>query len=859
MKMGYRLMGSIEQSGDFTDLYKTKHYTIDPVFSFKPFANTTVVFDNEFGNAEQKGVGFQNLRSNINSGASRTASWLTDVSMGLIDTRTFRWSGNDTYLKGPFRNNVIDITQKFTDNLFLKVLAGQSRSVFDSRQIQNTGQSNSPFAPNLPANYYDTATISIAGTSYNLRDALTQAKANGTFQGMTPLQLYQNRPPGSFRGDQLYGFVENTSIEKLITGAAPTIGNNAAIRYEWRDDKTIELRNQARADLSYKLDLGKWGTHSFLVGTQYMKLDSKDEQFGPGYSYANHGLADVDRYSYHNPGDYGYFRYGVQGDGTPDAARRKLQHTDFKTWDFGLYAVYQGQFFKDRLTLIGGVRRDRNDQTSLTTRDFEIGSIPTNSNRSSTTPNAPTATSPQAGISFRVTDNLSLFALYSTGVVPNYTSTDGNGTALPPTKAKNLEAGLKFDLLDGKISGTVSAYKIKRTNTPKFLWWAPSPYQSKLAGYDAAKPTTTVWSYPNAEAVWYGIQKVGLATAKKIFPVGFYPTLDAMAAIPAGANEFSPGAGFSAIPGVQRWWDGSIDATTGLRGLMSQANQNTFTLPSTADGIWFPLVNFSDPLQANFAQAAKVDYNGWGGNWNYTTGQVYHFGDGSAGVGNAPTGNGASVPINDQATGWDTTVNYTPTKNLQFVFSYSHVIRKVTTNTYKFVSAPYWPFGWWYVKDGYFGTLSYTRTAAQAYTDIHDTTTYHVQIPEFQQAMDDTPANKASVWMHYSFDDLMPRIKGFGVGVGGYWEDKRQWFTGFSGGGGNITGIDDGNGGRKLVQLWTKSKLTLNLLLEYRMKIANKYSTRFALNVDNLLDDQHRYGQVYAAGSAYKFSVGVDF
>ena len=858
-KFGYRLMGSIEEAGDQTDWYKQQHFTIDPVVSFNPFPNTTVVFDNEFGYSNQRGVGFQNLRANVNAAASRTASWLTDVSGGAIDTRTFRWSGPDTYLKGPFRNNVIDVTQKVADNLFVKVGAAQSRSVFDSRQIQDTGSNATPFAINVPTNYYPTSTVSIGGTKYNFRDALTQANADGTFEGLTPFQLYQNRDPGSFRGDRLYGYVVNDTIENQVNPGPPQTQDSAAIRYDWIDDNRVELRDQIRADVTYKLDLGKWGKHTFLAGTQYMKVKTDEERYGPPYSYANHAVADVDRYSYHNPGDYDYFRYGIQGDGLPDAPRTKLTHSQAFNWDFGLYGVYQGQFFKDRLTLIGGIRRDRNDQISTLYYDYEAGRDPLVSSRADISPNAPTATSPQLGINYRLNRYLSVFALYSTGVVPNYTATDGNGAPFPPTKAKNYEGGIKFDLLDGKLSGTVSAYQIKRTNLPKYLWWAPSPYQSKLAGYDPEKPATTVWSYPDAASVWYGIQKVGLDTAKKIFPSGFYPTLEAMANVPAGANEYTPAASFNSIPGVQRWWDWAIDPVTGKRGLMGQAEQNTYNSPSTADGIWFPLVNFSDPQQAAFAQAAKVDYVGWGGNWFYTPGQVYHFGDGSEGVGNAPTGSGASVPIDDQATGWDAQINYQPTRNLQVVLNYAHVNRKVTTNTYHFVSAPYWPFGWWYVKDGYFGTLSYTRTAAEAYGDVHDTTTYKAPIPEYAQSMDDTPANSASAWVHYDFADLVPKLKGFAVGFGGYWEDRRQWFTGFSGGGGNITGVDDGNGGRKLVQLWTPSRLTLNLLLEYRTKFFDKYNTGFAFNVDNHLDNQHRYGEIYAPGASYKFSVRVNF
>lgn len=858
-KFAYRLMGSIEERGDFTEHYKSKHFTIDPVISFQPFPNTTIVLDNEFGNTEQIGVGFQNLRANINAASSRTASWLTDVSLGVIDTRTFRWSGPDTYLKGPFRNNVIDLTQKLGDDFYLKIGAGQSRSVFDSRQIQNTGQYATPFAINSPLSYYPDASITVNGAATNLRSALLTANDEGTFQGLTPFQIYQNRSPGSFRGDRLYGFVQNDTIENQVLNGPPSTSSTAAVRYEWIDSNRTELRDQLRADLTYKLELGKWGTHTFLVGAQYMKLKSEEDRFGPAYSYANNAVADVERYSYHNPGDYGVFRYGVQGDGLPDATRLKLQHSLTENWDLGYYAVYQGQFFNERLTLIGGVRHDRNDQVSTTFYDYEVGREPTVSSRADVSPDAPTATSPQIGLSFRVTDNLSLFALHSTGVVPNYSATDGNGAPFSPTKAKNYEAGLKFNLLDDRLVGTVSAYKIERTNTPKYLWWAPSPYQSRLAGFDETQPVSTVWSYPDASSVWYGIKRVGLATAKAIFPVGFHPTLEAMDAVAAGANEFTPGAGFGDIPGVQRWWDWSIDPATGLRGLMGQAEQNTFNVPSTGDGIWFPLVNFSDPQQAAFAQAAKVDFTGWGGNWFYTPGQTYFFGNGTAGIGNAPTGNGASVPINDEASGWDAQLMFAPTRNLQIVLNYAHVTREVTTSTYKFVKAPYWPFGWWYVKDGYFGTLSYNRSAAEAYEDITDTTTYKAPIPEYAQSIDDSPENTASVWMHYKFDDRIPSLKGFAVGLGAYWEDKRQWFTGFSGGGGNITGVDDGDGGRELVQLWTDDRLTVNLLLEYRTRLLDKYSTRFALNVDNLLDDQGRYGQIYAPGATYKFSVGVDF
>jgi iron complex outermembrane recepter protein len=850
----YRLTAAYQERGDHTEWYNRKSLQVSPVFTFRPHPNTEITLDNEFGYSNERGVGFQNLRANINAGASRTASWITDTSNGLINTRTFRWSGPDTYLEGPFRNNVIDVTQKVTEDLFLKVGYANSATTFDSRQIRNTGTVNTPFSNTLPVNYSPTATISIGGTAFNLREALTAANTNGTFQGMTPFQIYQNRPPGSFRGDVLYGFLANDTVENRVTDQPPTAGNGA-IRYEWIDHDRTEYRDQVRAEANYRLDLGRWGTHNFLAGMQYMEFKADEQQFGPPYSFANNPVADIDRYSYHNPGDYSYFRYGVQGDGRPDNPRTHYWDRVARTWDLGYYGVYQGQFFNKRLTIIGGARWDRNDRRTVTDYVYEANRDDLVETRVS--PDAPTATSPQIGVSFQVNRQINVFALHSTGVVPNYTARDGLGNAFAPTKAKNYEAGVKFDLWDGRISGTISGFKIERENTPKYLWWAPSPYNSLLNGYNPDLPTRVIWGYPNPEAVWYAIKQTNLDVAKKVFPSGYHPTLEAMAQIPAGANQYTPAAGFSSIPGVQRWWDWNIDPATGLRGLQGESEANT-NAGSTANGMYFPLLDMNDPQVAAFAVAAKLDYTGWGGNFWYTPGQTYYDAQGNAGVGNAPTGNGADVPIDDEAKGWDAQIIFTPTDQLQIVANYANIKRRITSPTYRFVKAPYWPLGWWYVRDGYFGTLSYNKSASEVYDDITDTTTYKAQIPEYAQAADDTPRHTASLWVRYSLDRVIP-VRGVTLGVGGYWEDKRQWFTGFSGGGGNITTVEGASGERELVQLWTKDRLTINAFAQYQTRINDRYNARFALNVDNLLDDQKRYGEIFAPGASYRFTVGIDF
>jgi len=859
-KPAFRITGAYQENGDYTEYYKRKAYTIDPVFTFKPFSKTTVLVGAEFGHEDQQGVGFQNLRSNLNTGAAHTASWLTDVSNGLIDNRTFRWSGPDTYLRGPYHNLVLDLQQQVGENLFAKLGVTRSRSTFDSRQISDTGTKTEPFSRSDSRAYNPNSTVSIGNTSYNLANAIASANsaADGKFQGLTVNDIYNLRTAGSFRGDRLYGFVVQDLYQNQILPGPPSTSNTAAIYYRWVDDNKVEDRDQIRGDIDYKLDLGSFGTHNFVAGVQYMHLKSGEDQFSTPYSYNGHQVDDIARYSYHNPGDYGVFRYGTQGDGTPDPTQKLLYHTDVATWDLGYYAIWQAQYWKDHITTILGARRDRNDATNVKNYVYETTHKADNNSRSIFSPKAPTATSPQAGLSIALTKQISVFGLYSTAVVPNYTDQDGNGQVFAPTKAKNYEAGVKIDLFDGKVSGTVSAFRTIRKNTPRYLWWAPAPYKSVQNGFNASAPLTTVWRYASPESLWYAIHNTtnGLAVAKQIYSSAWWPALDTLAAAPSMGTIYTQGAGSQGSTDINNWWSYNRDAN-GHMGLSRDAE--AYTDNSTYTGKYvFPLVNYSDPTIGSFINSAKYLSGQWGGNFYGTYGQNYQYANGSVGLYNAPDGSGASVPIDDQATGWDTNIVISLTDDLQMTLNYSHINRKVTSETYKFVNAPFYPYGWWYQQDNNYGTLDYLKTPAQVYGNVADTTTYHAQIPDYGQSEDDSPANTASIWVRWSLDKVLP-IKGITVGAGGYWEDRRLWYTGFTGGGGNVERLFDANNKPTLVQLWTKTRTTVNAMVEYRTKLANKYNSRFALNVDNLLDDQSRYGQIYAPGASYKFSVGLDF
>ncbi len=71
-------------------------------------------------------------------------------------------------------------------------------------------------------------------------------------------------------------------------------------------------------------------------------------------------------------------------------------------------------------------------------------------------------TSPMFGAMFDITKDISIFAVHSSSVFPT-TDKDSYWRQMPPTVGKSNEIGLKTDLFGGKISGTVSYYKINQT------------------------------------------------------------------------------------------------------------------------------------------------------------------------------------------------------------------------------------------------------------------------------------------------------------------------------------------------------------------------------------------------------------
>jgi hypothetical protein len=395
-----------------------------------------------------------------------------------------------------------------------------------------------------------------------------------------------------------------------------------------------------------------------------------------------------------------------------------------------------------------------------------------------------------------ITPEVSLYALHSEGLVPQYFIKDGLGRPFDPTKAENNEVGAKFDLFNGRLSGTVGVFKIERQGTPRNIWWAPSPMN--------------------------GVQ--------------YNPDLPR--AYRVGGSPSSPA--FIATYQNEAWWQEVV----GSRNL---ATQNLLVNTDTEAGKTFMRAAFdwAENHPGDFPAAFMFSGNG----------TASFFGDGTPGIVNTPGVNSnANVQIDDEATGWDTQWILSMTDNWQVVASYANTRTKVTSG-YNYVKAPLddefaiWKFPWvgW-------GTVV-GIPASEAFDDPTDSSTYKGIGTGIGESLDDTPRHTVTLWTKYIFTH--DALKGWAIAGGGQYMSERPYVTGFTIDGTSIV-VRDENGLPKPLKLYTDEQYTFSGMIEYRTQFG-KYDTRFALNVDNLLNDKKLYGYLYAPGRSYRFSVSTQF
>lgn len=737
-KLGYRLTGAWQDTGNYTELYNEDHWLISPSFNWKPYAKTDILVDFELGEQHEKALGFQSVRARSDIDGIGQADRLQSsgfVEFAGKDNRTMRWSGPDTY-RNSEQNN---LRVQFTQGLFegLNFLAGYNRSnvKFDSRDVNGSMRQNvGPVA---------------------LRDTIT----------VIPI-------------DSANGSSEFTRTQTP----------NTIFEYNWTDSQEDNTRDQFRFELNYSLKLfeaNKWLAidNSFLFGRSIEKADRT----------TNLTRTANNTFNYKKPTDTSYIRFGRQGDGTPDAAMVRINRISTEAENTGDYAVYQGKFLNDRLVFVGGLRRDENDN--------KVDSVtyhPTASASSVSRPSQSEETN-QLGVMLKVLPQVSLYALRAEGVQPNFDGLrDAAGQPIGPTIAKSEEFGLKVDLWEGRLSGTVSKFKIKRTGVPFGQWWMPT-----LKGtFDANRPI--------------------------IYNVGnFSPST-----VPGGSNGGN-GAADAALP----QWNAGVSS-----GAIYQKTVNGTTS-------WY--VNASQAAGAAYLDRVfdltKTTNPGWPG-WLYSADAETNNGWEDRGDGN---GYQAYVQQEDQSDGWDAQLMFSPTDSLQFVVTYAHT-KRIITNPGKFIKYPHPENRWaiWYFPDGNWGLTGYDLD--EVYTDPNDTSTWTGIGWGAGQSRDDTPKHSVSFWSHYTVKhgDL---LNGLEMGLGGQWESEREYFSGIT-----VAGQKQTNGKGQLTILKHKARLNLDLMVRYPFKLKER-DAYVQLNVYNLQNDKDLYGLIYAPGRSARLEFGCTF
>ncbi|MBI2814360.1 MAG: TonB-dependent receptor plug domain-containing protein [Opitutae bacterium] len=669
----YRLTGALQSSEDSKDFYKESHDFISPSVSFRPFKTTQVDVDYESGSQKKKGVGFQRVRAMANVGVNNDQNEHVDFyTLPGTDPYSFRWSGPDTYVNSSATNLRAQIAQSIGSNLNILVGYNRSTSSFDTRDVQgNLIQNQGPAALRATVNFGNPAlNPSVGGSNLN-----------------------------------------------VVSGQVP----NVILQYFWNDGRSAVTHEQVRAELNWRFKLfqnsSRWlkMDHSFLLG-------HSEEKQNTGWS--NIKTPD-NMWNYKSPLDAGPIRFGKQGDGSADLTMVPKEDGYNIAWDQSTYLVYSGKFLDDRLFVVSGARNDHSDNfvhwnSSVWNTSSDVRSAKAKERTY------------QNGVSYQITRNISAFALKAEGIQPNFSgakNTDGN--PIGPILAKSTEYGLKFDLFNGKISGSVTKFKINRTGTPVSYWWAPT---SNNITFNPAKDI--------------------------VYNVGNFTPSSA----PGGSN-----GGNGATDAAQAQWNAAVAA-----GAAYQKNGNWYLNASNATGAAY--------LDKVFDVTKSLGMS-WPG-WLYITDSETNqtFGDIAAAKGEV-------VIATDQADGWGAEIVWSPNRNFQLVASYANV-NKIITSAGKFSKYPYPQDRWavWYFPNTDWGLTG--KPLSTVYTDTNDSSTWTGIGYGSGEKQDDTPEHVVTAWGNYQF--TTGRAKGLSLGLGYSWESPREYQSGITRGGGQR--ITDRNG-----------------------------------------------------------------
>lgn len=769
-QVNYRLAGAYQRfdADPIRDGDDRSRKFLSGLFEVRPFEKTNILLDVEGGIFRTTANGFRDLGDTNNAGentlnpygennANTVFGDLPNIARDWYGSgEAYRLSGDDPFQETRYYNVMFEVTQKIFDGLSLIGGVNYARTDVENLQVNGGVDYQRVFNNGQPLTAAQQTTLA------NLR-------AQPTYYEQTGLSFSNPLFSRNYSGANDYRF--------------------RRIQYNWTRPTSDNENRQFRLDLNYNFNL-LGGNHNLLVGFHDRKTWSKSLGSAPlplNATGVTNSFKSFSRESVLTP-----IRYAGEGS-------RTSNRSVFEEWNAGHYAVYQGKFWRDRVLVIGGVRRDRFMVRSRTW-NYSLtpgadSSVASNYVRNeAATPATGTTrsdyyrfkgetqykTSPTAGLSFKVNDAISVYGLTASGLFPDAGQQDGAGNAVSPEFAKSREIGAKFDLWrdrEGRtvLSGAIAAFKIRREDAVYNVFWAPQPRSNNGTGLTNVNVPTSSTSFQTNQPQSY------------LLPIQYIASGDLAAyrGSPAFRGERNNlilvdyrSLGNTAADPLRRGLEAAATAS------LAQGSQTILQTSNTGNTV--------DDLYAN------LGYENRNANVNYA----------------------------DESSGFDVSMLFTPNRNFSATFSYAYQKQEVIGG-FGLVDQPNST-----EYDSWWRYMGFTTQQALAANLDEGAVDFSAGVQGVR--LIDNPEHSANVWNKYTF--TQGALRGWDVGLGINWFGSRQ----------AEAAID--NGLRRRVTGRFKAdfsqRFVVNTGIGYKRKLGGR-DWNFRLNINNLLDDQKDERIVY--------------
>ncbi len=891
-----RIAGAWEERGHYTDWQKKKqrYYTAQLDYYFKDKVN--VFLEYQTGHTKFNGTGSQWIYDNLGGSepffrnewdeAYNFARHVGPIEgLGRIDRRVITTDAAGRPLRTP-RVELFYVDPSATDRRMMGGGLPDTYRITGPDTYEMRDEDNLLF--NVDVTPSERLALS-AGAYYVKQDTeeleLDVLNINNSVGGVTLRNVMQAIGETEFTVEDGWSIANPFFIERDHQNPLDVnpFDNVKMTRYWWSKRPTSSESTQWRVRGTYNFDaklpiIGET-KHTLLLGNHFI---NDKVRFLNGKETAvrayNRDTALTDPLYFRPIDDYSVFRYNGETLAMPGT-----RYSEQDIWFRGFYGIYQGKFWDDKLGLILGLRHD---EYNATTMDFirlppertagltqqqiqaqEIGYVDNPNNitygsfdRVNNFPESIKAWSKTIALNYNITRGLTAYALYSEGIAPNTGLTDGNNETIPAEETTSEEVGIKFSVLDNKINGSISAYRLNRKNAIWEFAYAPSPARwqdSPNPPVGQAITSNRFDPYPalGTHVLTYGIN------AKEVPPVfnnayvaGSSSTTDPVTLhktyyITTRDPQNRPIR--QQIPGLIEFANPGGTADSPQIFYVKYSEMDTpFDFSYTQDGQlvtehftwrqWFEKAFFNESVSGDVAgQYDPIEYER----------QESFFGEWKGG--NNPSlysSSGANVTFEDEARGVDLELIYQPRTNLQFLFNYSYTERlaKKAFNMLDFISlstGELFPGTEYDLVVRTFGREAFGITSedtngdgfADRFLDQHGveiSETNPLRPSEAISGIDGVslffnPAHQATFWSRY--DIAEGRFKNLGFGLGASFSSEAR--TSIS-----IGGTEAAR--NRFPTPFRDANWSFNMALYYKFQIRGSlWSLR--LNVNNLLDDDY--------------------